>query len=183
MVRSHATQTSKLRGGIYRAAALVLSLAVACISGELGLRLAGYSQTYLNPFSSFHEYDPALGCRGKANFSGRFRQADFDVVVAHNDLGFRRQEQHPELPVPSHNVFVLGDSFVWGYGVGQSEVITDQMSTRLRRMGSLGPAAKQWSADPGHAAQTVHACGKLKSGNTCHGTWARRIHRHHEHEA
>ena len=40
-----------------------------------------------------------------------------------------------------------------------------------RRMGSLGPAAKQWSADPGHAAQTVHACGKLKSGNTCHGTF------------
>ena len=53
------------------------------------------------------------------------------MVVAHNDLGFRRQEEHPELPVPSHNVFVLGDSFVWGYGVGQSEVITDQMSTRL----------------------------------------------------
>jgi hypothetical protein len=130
-LHNRARANTFFRGIGFRAAALVLSFAVACGAGEIGLRLAGYSRTYLNPFGSFHEYDPVLGCRGKPDFVGRFRQADFDVVVAHNGLGFRQPEVHPQVVEPDHTLFVLGDSFVWGYGVGQAEVITDQIAMRL----------------------------------------------------
>jgi hypothetical protein len=42
--------------------------------------------------SSFFEPDGELGCHGKAYFVGRLRRADFDVVVAHDENGFRRSE-------------------------------------------------------------------------------------------
>ena len=78
---------------------------------------------------SFFESDNEVGCHGKANFVGRFRRADFDALVEHDENGFRRSE----LPRQSaqHDVYVLGDSFVWGYGIGQHDLLTNQMARRL----------------------------------------------------
>jgi hypothetical protein len=128
------------RKALYRVAALLLSAALACAIGEAALRLLGYSRSYINPIGSFHFRDAVTGCRGKPNFSGRFRRSDFDVLVVHDENGFRRGEEHPELPPPERDVYVLGDSFVWGFGVGQNDVLTDRMATLLpgRRVHNLG---------------------------------------------
>ena len=116
-----------------------LGLVAACGIVELGLRVAGYGRNYTNPMGSFFEPDGDLGCHGKANFVGRFRRTDFDVVVEHDENGFRRNES-PVDPAARHNVYVLGDSFVWGYGVGQHDLLTNQMQRLLsgRRVHNLG---------------------------------------------
>ena len=58
--------------------------------GEAVLRFLGYDRQYVNGVSSFHEFDPELGLRGKPNFTGRFNSADFDVTVSLDEHGFRR---------------------------------------------------------------------------------------------
>ncbi len=119
------------RRALFRLGAIFVTLVSSCAIGELGLRLCGYTRSYINPGGSFHEYHPLVGTRGKPNFSGRFRQADFDILVCHDALGFRRQEPHPELPEPKRDIYVLGDSFVWGYGVGQNDIFTNRLSVLM----------------------------------------------------
>ncbi len=111
-------------------AALGLALVTACGIVEVGLRLCGFGHNYTNPMGSFFEPDSELGCHGKANFVGRFHRTDFDVVVEHDADGFRRNELPPD-PAARHDIYVLGDSFVWGYGVGQHDLLTNQMQRQL----------------------------------------------------
>ena len=109
---------------------LLGSAALACGVAEVGLRLGGYDRTYVNPLHSFHQRDSRVGHRGKPNFTGRFHSYEFDVVVSHNEHGFRKHKT----PVPAHpsqRAFVLGDSFTWGWGVGQGKVFTEAMRRLL----------------------------------------------------
>jgi hypothetical protein len=131
------------RTAVYRLLACCLSVMVACAVGELALRAGGFDRSYANPFASFHERDPVLGWRGKPNFTARLTQRDYDVVVAHDESGFRRRGERPGTTSTRPDVFVLGDSFVWGWGVGQGQLCTD-------RLESL------W---PGHRVQNLGLCG------------------------
>jgi lysophospholipase L1-like esterase len=86
---------------------------------------------------SFFTPDNDMGYHGKPNFSGRFRSADFDVVVQHGENGFRCSEAIDA--ADRRKVYVLGDSFVWGYGIGQHDLLTNQMARLLgRRVHNLG---------------------------------------------
>jgi lysophospholipase L1-like esterase len=112
--------------------AILLSLLATAVIGEGVLRLAGYSPSNVNPLKSFHEFDPVLGWRGRKLYTARFKRPDFDVVIAHNAAGFRKQENlEAKLNQAPHRVFVFGDSFVWGWGVAQGEVFTDRMNLLL----------------------------------------------------
>ncbi len=104
---------------------------LACSTAEVALRVGGYDRTYANPLQSFHEADPLVGYRGKPNFRGRYKRPSFDVVVEHDARGFRKHE-HQNTPADgSRNVFALGDSYTWGWGVDQGEVFSDQMNTLM----------------------------------------------------
>lgn len=120
-----------------------LAVMVACVVGESALRVGGFSRSYANPFASFHERDAVLGWRGKPNFTARLTQRDYDVVVAHDAYGFRRHVDQPGAASDRPDVFVLGDSFVWGWGVGQGQVCTDRLETLM----------------PGHRVQNLGLCG------------------------
>ena len=123
------------RGGrraLFAALAVLLSLLATAVVGEGVLRLAGYSPSNVNPLKSFHEYDPVLGWRGRKNYTARFKRPDFDVVVALDAAGFRKQVNlEAKLSRAPHRMFVFGDSFVWGWGVGQGEVFTDKLNLLL----------------------------------------------------
>lgn len=122
----------RYRNLVYPALALLLSVVAVVAVLEAGLRIAGYNPAYVNPLGSFHEYDPALGRRGRRDFTGRFKRPEFDVVVAHNADGFRRQEfVSGKEDSRSRHVFVFGDSYTWGWGVDQGEVFTDVMNRLL----------------------------------------------------
>ena len=112
-------------------AILVLLLATAAV-GESVLRLAGYSPANVNPLKAFHEFDPVLGWRGRKLYTARFQRPDFDVVIAHDATGFRKQVNlEAKVNQAPQRVFVFGDSFVWGWGVAQGEVFTDKMNLVL----------------------------------------------------
>jgi hypothetical protein len=100
---------------------------MACAFAEAALRISGYWRHYANPFRSFHEFDPELGVRGRPNLRGQLINHEVDVLIEHDAHGFR-QSIHPHEPSADRgHVFMLGDSFVWGYAVGQGKVVTDRM--------------------------------------------------------
>jgi hypothetical protein len=112
-----------------RLCALLCGIAGAILLGELALRIGGFSPIHVNPLNSFHEPHPLVGYRGKPNFSGRFRRAEFDANIEHDENGFRKQERRHSKEKSKHQVLIFGDSFTWGWGVDQGKVFTDQMNT------------------------------------------------------
>ncbi len=145
--------------------ALGLGLLAACGMAELLLRAFGYGRNYTNPMSSFFEPDSELGCHGKANFVGRFRRADFDALVEHDEYGFRCSTS-PIDQAARHDVYVLGDSFVWGYGVGQQDLLTNQMAQRLsglrvHNLGLIGAGTVQE-----YLIFQKHVVDRLRPGDT-----------------
>ena len=125
------TQAAPRRRWLLRLAAVGAGLLLAALAGELALRVVGYDRSYFNPLHSFHEPDPLIGHRGRPGFEGRFRRPEFDILVAHDEHGFRRHD-HAAGDAPGNaTVFVFGDSFTWGWGVDQGQVFTDQMNLRL----------------------------------------------------
>jgi lysophospholipase L1-like esterase len=91
---------------------------------ELTLRLVDAVPEVANPLYSFHDSDPVLGWRGRADVRLRFRRPQFDVVVAHDAHGWRAPDPPPPA-APAQRALVLGDSFTWGWGVPQGAVYTD----------------------------------------------------------
>lgn len=108
-------------------------LGILVVSGvfEIVLRIGGYSPGNVNTLSAFHDFDPLLGHRGKKNFTGRFKRPEFEVTVANDENGFRRQEFRKDPSSCSRRIFILGDSFTWGWGVNQGEVFTDRMNLMM----------------------------------------------------
>lgn len=103
----------------------------ACALAEAALRVAGYGRSYVNAFSMFFEVDGLVGVRGRPNFTGRLKNDEMDAVISHDANGFRKPARQLPASTESRNVYVLGDSFMWGWGVGQGQVITDLMQERL----------------------------------------------------
>ena len=109
------------------AGSVVLAFAIA----EVALRVAGYERSYANALNAFHVNDPDLGYRGRPNLERRFERPQFNVLVQHDDKGFRRVVPPADPSKVQHQVFVLGDSVVWGWGVDQGKVVTDQLQRML----------------------------------------------------
>jgi lysophospholipase L1-like esterase len=121
----------RLRGGREILARLLIVLSavlVAALLCELAMRLGGYTPIYFNPLNAFHEPHALVGYRGKPGFVGRFRKPDFDVVIAQDENGFRLPAHQVPRPASRMAVLAFGDSFTWGWGVGQGKVFTDVMS-------------------------------------------------------
>lgn len=119
---------------------MVFGIAAGMLVSEIVLRVAGYSPEFVNPSGAFHRAHPVIGWIGRPDFVGRLHKPEFDVEIAHDARGFRRQEHMNPRSSTKHAVYALGDSFTWGWGVGQGEVFTDQMSLLLpdRRVDNLG---------------------------------------------
>lgn len=109
---------------------ILAGLLVALGALELALRVVDPAVEIYNPLHGFHQADAQLGWIGKADIRRRFRRLEFDVTVEHGPDGFRRGDPAPS-PDASRRVLFLGDSFTWGWGVGQGEVFTDVLQRRL----------------------------------------------------
>jgi hypothetical protein len=122
---------AKIRLRFHRVAAVLLGLGLACLLGEIGLHLAHVLPAQRNPLSGFHEADQRLGWKGSPDLEARFVRPEFDVVIRHGADGFRLAA--PPTPSAGRELAVLGDSFVWGWGVEQGEVVTDHLARLLAR--------------------------------------------------
>jgi lysophospholipase L1-like esterase len=122
---------------------LVGGFLFACLLAEAALRLGGYGRSYVNAFSMFFEVDGLVGVRGRPNFTGRLKNDEMDAVIRHDGRGFRKPAHEVAASSDRRNVHVLGDSFFWGWGVGQGQVITDLIQQRFsdRRVQNLAVAS------------------------------------------
>jgi lysophospholipase L1-like esterase len=75
----------------------------------------------------FTRYDPELGWAPRPLVSGIHRDDGFSVFVSQNAWGLRAAaDVGPVRRIAGRRrVLVLGDSYVWGYGVSQHELFTD----------------------------------------------------------
>ena len=103
---------------------------VAALLAELALRSVITVPEVSSPLYSFHESDPVLGWRGKPDVRARFSRPDFDVLVENGPDGWRLPDPAPA-PDATWRLLVIGDSFAWGWGVGQGEVVTDRLQRLL----------------------------------------------------
>lgn len=104
----------------------LFSLALAILVIEALLRLEIFDN-YRFPFVEidyvFNEYDDKLGWKNTPNISFNFNEDEFSTQIKHNALGMRDREiaAKPE----KTRIAVLGDSFVWGFGVNVNERLTE----------------------------------------------------------
>lgn len=77
----------------------------------------------------FTRYDTLLGWDGLKGASGNFEWVDCRHRVKQNRYGYRGPE-YPHERTEKTRVVVLGDSFVWGFGVEDEEIFTSVMEKR-----------------------------------------------------
>ncbi len=129
-----------------RARELITNLALAlagvlisfiCLEG--GLRLAGFlrgqSSSSVDEVKwesefKFYEYDPLLGWKNKAGSSGVFRTPERVTNILINSKGLRDGE-HEYSKNGRFRILILGDSFVWGYGIEMGKRFTEYLQALL----------------------------------------------------
>lgn len=118
----------------------LIALAIAIVASfslmEVALRMISPLHKFVNPMSSFNQFDAELGWLGIPNANARFCKPDFDVQVKHNADGFRlkvRPTTTSNLPICA----VFGDSFTWGWGVAEGQIFTDVIQDMARNTADI----------------------------------------------
>ena len=110
---------------------VAFGLLTGALMGEIVLRLAFPSyrarfRTYQlveSERGKFTRYDPRLGWAGIPNATGTFEWLDCRHHVRQNRFGWRGPAYEPGSALRPR-LAVLGDSFVWGFGVEEDEIFT-----------------------------------------------------------
>src|SRR5947207_451660 len=107
---------------LFRFAAVLISLVIVALFGEVALRLfaPGNGKT-VSERARFCRFDHDLGWAPLENIT-LTEAAD---LVHQNQFGLRGPDDMQLNKTPGRKrVLVLGDSYVWGYGVGQSKLFS-----------------------------------------------------------
>lgn len=109
----------------------VISVAVALVIGELGLRLTGFSRPY------FYAYDEDLGWMLRPGVSGWFRK-EGEAYIHVNSSGMRDDREYVAAkPKNTFRVAVLGDSFAEALQVPTTQTFWSVLGTELNHCQSL----------------------------------------------
>jgi lysophospholipase L1-like esterase len=115
---------------------------------EVGLRVLGMGPLVVNPDQrDFWRYDANLGWRSRPGASGRFRTDQFDAFVSINSKGLRDDETTVHKPRGTRRVVVVGDSFSWGFGVGQDETFSAHLEDLLSNTEVINGGTSGYSTD------------------------------------
>ena len=127
---------------------VISSLAVAGTVGELTLSALGYKTLYVNPEREiFWEYHPLLGWHHDPGKHGIFESSEFRIAVFINQKGLRDRDYSYERTPGKKRILVLGDSFVWGLGVEQNQVFTEQLENLLTNVEVINAGVSGYSTD------------------------------------
>ncbi len=108
-------------------ALLLASVSFAFLLCEGIVRVAGLGGTQLSR-GGLHQYDPEAGWTCKPDLDARYElPGSFNVRVLCNSRGLRDEEILYEKAPGFQRIVVLGDSFMWGYGVENDEMFSTQL--------------------------------------------------------
>lgn len=122
------TRSSTSQEWGWRLLLIALGCAAGLLLGEGALRLLlpGYVASAGIERNFFCHFDPELGWAPSPNVSGIHRRDGFAVFVEQNQFGLRGPKtQQREKTNSKRRILILGDSYVWGYGVDQDKVFTE----------------------------------------------------------
>ena len=112
-------------------------IALACVSVLLSLSLLEVSARVLFPIRTaakwrhvksdvFHHIGPA----NRQMYEGRY--AGVDVLIKTNEDGLRTKYSRSDFLQHKNRIAVMGDSYVFGLGVPQDQIVTEQLEEILR---------------------------------------------------
>ncbi len=116
--------------------ATLLTLAVA----EVALRLVGLGGSSAAELATIHQYDSLLGWRNRPNSADSIATDEYRLIQRFNARGARGPERMIPKPRGVFRVLLLGDSFLEGYTVDDSAVVSAALERALARPG--GPAVE-----------------------------------------
>lgn len=102
-------------------------IVIICVLLEIGLRIL--TTTYIpsgHDSPRVWQYHATYGWVGRPNIDVPFRQPAFSVRVRHNNLGQRDTTLVETMP-RKKRMLVIGDSFVWCYGVESKDCFVDRL--------------------------------------------------------
>jgi len=112
------------------ASSTAISLLIVFIAGEMYFRLS-FDASNSGPPSSWYEFHET---RGTALTPGEYSYVDIaafrDVEVYINQFGLRHPDLSLKIPANKKRITVLGDSFVFGAALNESETLTAQLKAR-----------------------------------------------------
>jgi len=127
---------------------VITALVFAGALSELGLRVLGYETLYVNPERAiFWKYHPLLGWHHDPGQHGIFESAEFRIAVSINEKGLRDRDYPYERTPGKKRILVLGDSFVWGFGVEQDQTFTEQLEGLLPNVEVINAGVSGYSTD------------------------------------
>ncbi len=120
---------------------------IALFAAEAAARLLAPQWAPQHAERSFWQHDPLLGWAHRPGQSGALRHPDFEVHVEISAQGFR-DEVMPLGRVPGRRrMLVLGDSFAWGFGVEQDEILWTLVEERHPGWEILNTAVSGYGTD------------------------------------
>jgi hypothetical protein len=126
------------------AASILASLAAA----EGVLRLLGRGPLQVNPVpGNFWRPDPLLGWSNSPGAEGIFNHPRFRISVHINSKGLRDREYAYEKSPGMRRILVIGDSFVWGYGVEERETFAKVLETALSHVDVINGGVAGYGTD------------------------------------
>jgi hypothetical protein len=129
-------QTQKSRRAAFRVftcglSSLLAVVLVVLVAVVAAVRNSGEPYYYINPNSNVtglkSVYDSQLGWRNIPDSTG----STYGNAVQINSHGLRDREYAWKKPPDVKRILVLGDSYVWGYGVAQNEIFTEVLEDSL----------------------------------------------------
>lgn len=133
------SRTGRRGGWLFGLISSLAGLALALLLVEGLVRLA-----FDEPVQPRYTYDPGYGVRANMpNVDTRhYVPGDYDVRITSNSAGMRGQREYAVAkPAGVRRVLMLGDSFVYGYGVEDDEVVSALLEDRLN---ALDGGAPRW---------------------------------------
>jgi hypothetical protein len=124
----------RLRTALFRAAAIVLAMAVALAIVEVGLRVHERIRGASEAVGSFESVTQFCAPRHHCLVpNGHYRHASYEYSTSwdNNSLGMRDREHPLQKPLGTYRILALGDSFIQGHGVELADTMVTHLEASL----------------------------------------------------
>lgn len=138
-------QTSLVKRWAARIVMTGSGILLALLVGEVIVRVFGLGDVYLTR-GGLHCSDPDAGWKCQPDLDSRYvLPGSFDVRVRCNSRGLRDDEIPFSKPSGVRRIVVLGDSFMWGFGVENEETLSSVLEGLLPQTQCVNLGANGYS--------------------------------------